>query len=661
VHLSRAALFSFACLFLAGVTAAQTLALGPEVPLEIPARPALASNVRLASIGEGFAALWETDAGELVSTLIDAGGQLRSETTHLLAHNASAAAIAGNASGAIAVWGDDDQLVWRLIPSDGSAPTRSGTLQQKGLRDFHLTVNARDFILVWRSRDQYPAVRMAMIGADAQLRQPPINLSTDPTAGPASVAGAGANFFVSYRTSRGIETDVIDANRIALTARRITADVGADPIVVATAAGPVLYFSLPLNGFTDDAATYRVDPLGQPEFLAYGKLLHAFEAGGAPVLVVRNDGGAEIVGLPLRFTSIDGIAWNGAQFLIAAGSPVETLIVADREGELLRRTAFASLDRFPLGIATAGSVALVRWSEFRSLTRSHYARFRDGRMLDAPQLSHSDEIALASDGTSTFLVAYRDRAGDVYAELFPAGESRSLPPVRLGKGEPARALWDGQDFVVLWLQPAGTRQDLQAARIRSDGTVLSTAVLQTGTGQSIVAAATKSGFVVVGFDRATTTTIDGFDRSLRQLFRSPYNSASRVTIASDGGDRVILGLFHGQGTEDLANARVLRLNDRGTLLWLATGAMLNGAWSASTFLACHTRDCVLFNGDDGFVFPLDLPHFPLPPHDGDLFLATENGRPTGLYARRIAETDGTFRTRMFSRTFSVLPKGASAP
>jgi hypothetical protein len=255
-------LFSFAWLFFAGVTAAQSLVIGPEVPVEMPIHPVFASNVRLASSGEGFAALWETDAGELVSTLIDADGELRGDTVHVLARHVTDAVIAGNAAGYLAAWRDGEQLVWAAIALDGSAPVRSGALKEKGLEDFCLTANENDFAIAWRRRDDYAAVRMAVIGANGRLRQPPMNVSTDPTAGPVGIAGGGSSFLVAYRTSRGIETSVIDGNRVALVERRVAADVGADPLIVDTAAGPEIFCSLSLTGFNDDAATYRIDGSG---------------------------------------------------------------------------------------------------------------------------------------------------------------------------------------------------------------------------------------------------------------------------------------------------------------------------------------------------------------------------------------------------------------
>jgi hypothetical protein len=648
VHLSRAPLFSFAWLLFAGVAAAQTLVIGPEVPLEIPIHPVFASNVRLASSGEGFAAIWQTDAGELVSMLIDAGGELRGDTVHVLARHVTDAVIAGNAAGYLAAWRDGERLVWAAIALDGSTPAPATALKERGLEDFSITANQHDFAIAWRRSDDYAAVRVAVISANGKLRQPPMNVSTDPTAGPASIAGGGSTFFVAYRTSRGIETSVIDGDRVALIARRVAADAGADPLIVNTAAGPEIFFSLSLNGFTDDAATYRIDGIGQPEFVAYGRLLHALIVDGVPMLVVRNDGATEIAGLPLRFGGDAAMAWNGAHFLIVAGAPAAQLVLADREGLALRTFPFAPPDRFPRGLATAAGVELVLWSDFQESEQTYYARFRGGRMLDAsPRVSHSGErTAAASDGTSTFLVVFRDAAGSVYADFLPAGGGPSAAPILLGRGEPQAAIWNGQAFIVLWTESRGSDRELHAASVRSDGTGLLTKTIQKGIGDLSVAAAPATRDVIfVLYERWVGITFT-LSRSLFPNQRSTFSGARSLTIASDGGARVILGLLRGETPDDFPGSRMLRLDDSATPLWTAAGAPLRSVWTGSVFLSCDATGCVLFNSDDGFYDLADLPHFPLPPHDGELFLAAANGRTVGLYGRR---------ARLFTRTFTPNP------
>jgi hypothetical protein len=269
-------------------------------------------------------------------------------------------------------------------------------------------------------------------------------------------------------------------------------------------------------------------------------------------------------------------------------------------------------------------------------------------MLDAsPRISHSGERTVAaSDGTSTFLVAFRDAAGSVYADLLPAGGLPSAAPLLLGRGEPQAATWNGQEFVVLWTESGGGARDLHAARVRRDGTGLLTKTIQKSIGELSVAAAPATRDVILVLYARWGVITYTLSRSLFPNQRSTFSGARSLTIACDGGARVILGFLRGETPDDFPGSLMLRLDDNATPLWTAAGAPLGSVWTGSVFLSCDATSCVLFNSDDGFYGLADLPHFPLPPHDGELFLATANGRTVGLYGRRES---------LFTRTFTPNP------
>jgi hypothetical protein len=544
------------------------------------------------------------------------------------------------------------------------------------------------YLVAWKAREPGagPWLLAAVANHDGSLRNIPFFLTTDASAGVPSLAGIGSNFIAAYRTARGIETRVVDSLRVAVVARHIVAEVSADPIVVRARAGAALYFSLSLNGWNDDSATYRValndrgEALGEPELIARGKLLAATSNGDEEIIAIRDGevtllrGGEEIARLPQRFHDVESIAAAGGGVLVAAVAEGTELLFVDGDGEPPRGIpfGFVAVDVVPHAHAVAGGTSLVLWSEQRAAGTSatYYARFKDGLLDSTPRRVFSrDTTAIASDGSSTFLAAeYARNDGSAMAGLLPAGGPLAAH-LRLGEGRPSAAIWDGQNYVVFFVQE--DRTVLRVARVSRDGLVLTPPgglILATGSGiGNAFVTPTASGFVIA-YGVSGLTRIAAFSRELAPIRTWDVPAGFPVSIAGNGSDRAAVGLYAG------SIWKTQLMTDRLEPLQLTSGASLAMAWSNGVILACSLGAAgpfvALWQAGEPRAALLDPPRVDLeapspiqPPSEQTypLFASSGDGSLSGVYARRVRLADFSQHLRMYTRTFTVLPKGASSP
>lgn len=154
-------------------------------------------------------------------------------------------------------------------------------------------------------------------------------------------------------------------------------------------------------------------------------------------------------------------------------------------GEVLDRSAIrirvASGRQETPNVATNGTNFLVVWSATTSGTTTYEAARvdLDGRVLDATPIaldpegtSGAEAPAVASDGTS-YLVAFRKGGLGVVRGVSSAGALLGAAASRVTAGGSRFALAGGAGgYLAAWESPLGVGQDIRAARVRADGTVL---------------------------------------------------------------------------------------------------------------------------------------------------------------------------------------------
>lgn len=701
MRLSRTVLL---CLAIAPIVAAQSLVSGPESPI-VGGATTTPRAVSLVSNGNDFAAIWCTDTNEAVSAPFDARGDLR--FSQVLARENSGVVIATDGVGYLAALVQGQQIRFGPMASTGFSNADAfksidagQSIGSRVIEPFSLRAEGSDggYLLTWKAREVGRTwLQAAIIGRDGKQREHSFILSNDDTAGVTSLARVGANFIAAYRTARGIEVAVIDPRRVSVIAQRLVAEVLADPMVVSADGGATLLYSLSLNGWNADAATYAISlnesgrTIGEAELVGNGRLLAATTGAIAlydqEVTLLRLCGigcvAEEIGRLEPRFRAVQAIASNSSGIFVAAVAATTEFVFTGNDGAppRIELVDFVSDDFYPRALAVAGDVALVLWSKYIAGTyeATYGARFRNGMQLDSTPIirAYSFGSVIASDGTSSFLEAAT--LGVVDERHHSVTMARILPLegspgdwVTLGQGDPSAVIWDGEDYLVFFIGFDDNLVDrvLRVARVRRDGQRLSPAGgtrLVAGIQQyRVFAAPTKSGFVVAyTLHEKLKTGISAFSLSfapLGTLSPQPDENLAPTSIAGDGNDRIAVGLGASQ-----SEAKTIVVNDRAEKIALKSDATWSMIWSGGGFFSFFPSRyaptyATLWHATDSRTAISDLPRIDVERTDYYPFMADAGGHIVALYARHFFSPKYfPAHSRMFLRTFTVLPKGEPAP
>jgi hypothetical protein len=700
--------FLAAWALVAGTAAAQTLSFSAPQDLELIPHRGYSEHVRVASNGRTFALVWRTKSEKTAAAIVDANGKLGAR--QLLSEEGSDPVVASGGGGYLAAWKyKDDSIATTPVNTAGRWEGFS-YFPFAGVDGTTLRLGATDtgYLLAWRtSGTDRKTLYAVFLDRRGWRRGKHFAISDDVVSGSAAITRAGAGYLVAYATSRGIETADVD-ERAGIAARQLVADgVFTEPLAATTAAGPAIVFSRAGRTWalllTQTGAATEAE-----ELVADGAPLHAVGTNSSPLLiVVRQANGRvrlfqvrrlrrveEVSGIPPHFLVSESIAHGGSKLLFARSQWQSDFTIGDLEGVVAEPApfAFASIIQSPTHAATAGGTDLALWHEFNEHEwRGDFAgRFRNGVALDGMGLSDIDYRAVATDGTSVFLVAGTPHFSQsaTFVRIMPVdGKPSALIPI--GAGTPVGVVWDGREFVVFReetiskpvMSGCETTSTLYATRVRVEDMAATRGediVLADGGAEEVSwsfdAAVTSAGFVIAR-TVGQGVRVSAFTYGLTLIritdlpLPEPNEGVYAYSLAGDGADRVAIGVLVSDGTPFSKRLdRTFVVNAQGELEWVARNFTRSMIWNdgalALFFFVNQTgkHEAVLWKGGDE---PADARLASTPVvvdfAQTEPSLATASGRTIAVYNRPIDDPLDQWSFHLVLRTLRVLPKGEPQP